>query len=517
MSQFNLIDKKWIPVRFLNGDRKELGIKDTLLHAKEIAAIEDSSPLVVASLHRFLLAVLYRALEGPTDIDQAKELFKTGLPSKKIADYLDKWRDRFYLFDEKYPFGQVPSVPDSEIEPWTKLTAEYNATTNKVLFDHTDTAKIDPISPKAAARWVISTLNFSVRGGRGYRPSPSSDGVICIPIGEDLQQTFLLTLVPYPNRMVMEADLPIWEREPNLYSYYKSGLERTASGFADLYTWQARAMRLLPLDDEKTTQVAFIPGIGYVESELRDPMVPYQERKTGIKQIGWEDRGFWRSFDSLLPDANSSSGLEPRVVSYLATLSRSRLIGSSIPFLVIGQKFKNAAIEFWRMERFKLPLDIVSNRSFKSAIQGLLELAEVGGDVLENALREMGKALITKGDRELMPDKWVSGKLKPGDATKYIMSIEASPRYWSTLESKFHDILQAYTLEKNPDEIELDWLQAVRDALKDSWEQHRASVSTGDVWAIRAVVKAEWNVSKKIKELNATIADFKKSLNKEDV
>ena len=63
MSRFNLIDEKWIPVRFLDGSRDELGIRDTLLRAKEIAAIEDSSPLVVTALHRFLLAVLYRALE----------------------------------------------------------------------------------------------------------------------------------------------------------------------------------------------------------------------------------------------------------------------------------------------------------------------------------------------------------------------------------------------------------------------------------------------------------------------
>ncbi len=114
MSRFNLVDEKWIPVRFPNGTRDELGIKDTLLRAKDIVAIEDSSPLVVASLHRFLLAVLYRALEGPTDIDQAKQLFKAGLPANKITDYLKKWRDRFWLFDDKHPFYQVPCYEPKE-------------------------------------------------------------------------------------------------------------------------------------------------------------------------------------------------------------------------------------------------------------------------------------------------------------------------------------------------------------------------------------------------------------------
>ena len=99
MSRFNLADEKWIPVRFPNATRDELGIRDTLLRSKEIAAIEDPSPLVVAALHRFLLAVLYRALEGPTDIDQAKALFKAGLPGEKITAYLrmptPRWR-RFW-------------------------------------------------------------------------------------------------------------------------------------------------------------------------------------------------------------------------------------------------------------------------------------------------------------------------------------------------------------------------------------------------------------------------------------
>ena len=83
MSRFNLIDEKWIPVRFPDGSRDELGIRDTLLRSMEIEAIEDPSPLVVAALHRFLLAVLYRALEGPIDIEQAKTRFKGRLPTEK--------------------------------------------------------------------------------------------------------------------------------------------------------------------------------------------------------------------------------------------------------------------------------------------------------------------------------------------------------------------------------------------------------------------------------------------------
>ena len=183
MSRFNLIDEKWIPVRYPDRTRDELGIRDTLLHSREIAAIEDSSPLVMAALHRFLLALLYRALEGPTDIKQAKDLFIDGLPDKKITSYLQKWRERFWLIDDKYPFAQNPSVPKDRIEPWTKLTSEYNATSNKVLFDHTDTRNAGTKELKLCSRWLLATMSFSISGGRGYYPSPSPNAMMCIPIG----------------------------------------------------------------------------------------------------------------------------------------------------------------------------------------------------------------------------------------------------------------------------------------------------------------------------------------------
>ena len=166
MSRFNLIDEKWIPVRFLDGTREERGLRDTLLRSNEIAAIEDPSPLVVAALHRFLLAVLYRALEGPTEIDRAKDLFKSGLPGEKIMAYLEMWRDRFWLFDEKYPFGQVPTFKPKNWRAWTALAVEYNADTAKVLFDHTSEEEPGSISPAAAVRWLLATQTFAVSTGK---------------------------------------------------------------------------------------------------------------------------------------------------------------------------------------------------------------------------------------------------------------------------------------------------------------------------------------------------------------
>jgi CRISPR system Cascade subunit CasA len=365
MSRFNLIDEKWIPVRLPGGSRDELGIRDTLLQSRKIAAIEDPSPLVVAALHRFLLAVLYRALEGPTDIEKAKALFKDGLPAEKITAYLERWRDRFWLFDERYPFGQNPNVPKDEIEPWTKLTAEYNAKSNKVLFDHTDTISPGAIKPKECARWLLSTMSFSISGGRGYYPSPSPNAMMCIPLGRNLHETICYSLVPYQNRDVMLGDSTIWEREPKILPL--DSPKRMASGYADLYTWQSRMILLEEHTSGEVTIMRFVAGQGFENpSDSPDPMQPYRiDKREGKLPVRFkEDRGTWRDFDSLLPD---SSGLAPLTIQNALRLSSKHSDAMAGSVLVLGLRYEppSANVDFWRMERFILPEALSGDRHIR--------------------------------------------------------------------------------------------------------------------------------------------------------
>ncbi|UJP04046.1 MAG: type I-E CRISPR-associated protein Cse1/CasA [Nitrosomonas sp.] len=495
MSRFNLIDEKWIPVRFADGTRDELGIRNTLLRAKEIAAIEDSSPLVVAALHRFLLAVLYRALEGPTDIDQAKALFKEGLPSEKIEAYLGKWRDRFWLFDEAYPFGQNPNVPKNEIEPWTKLTAEFNATSNKVLFDHTETKNPGARQAQECARWLLSTMSFSLSGGRGYYPSPSSNAMMCIPLGRNLHQTLSFSLVPYPNREIMRGDSALWEREPKTLPL--SIPKQMASGYADLYSWQARMILLEELPSGEVAVTRFVAGQGFDNpSGNPDPMQPYKADKThGKLPVQFRaDRGTWRDFDSLLPD---DAALAPLTIQNTIRLSGRRIDLMPKSVLVLGLRYEppNANVDFWRMERFVLPDALAGAHSVRVEIKKLLTEAEDAQKSLWSASNSFARDLLSRGDRN--PD----GK----DIKKFVTQIPASSWYWSTLETRFHKILREYTLECDPDDIRCQWLKSVRDTLRAAWAQHSASVSMGDAWAIRALVKAESTVLRKLKELNEEI------------
>ena len=522
MSRFNLIDERWIPVRFPDGSRDELGVRDTLLRSKEIAAIEDPSPLVVAALHRFLLAVLYRALEGPTDIDQAKTLFREGIPNHKITAYLEKWRDRFWLFDEKFPFGQVPTLEPKKWRAWTALAVEYNADTAKVLFDHTNEEEPGSISPAAAARWMLATQTFAVSTGKSEvshtGKAPSAGSMMAIPIGLNLQDTLCFCLVP-ENRMVMEGDMPLWERKPDSIEYLKTktkvsnknngeskdrAIERGASGVIDLYTWRTRSILFKESTSGFISELGFASGIGYKESIDCDPMLGYmikevtnKESKTKEKKkfsVQFEEKGTWRDFDSLLPD---NTRLAPKVIEQAVFLTKQERSRFPKGVMVLGQKYfpPRPNVEYWRKEFFALPEAISGDRNIRHDIHDMLSDAEKSASDLNKSCEAFAQNMLGHGGRNV----------EKADVQNFVAQLTALPYYWSTLESRFHEILREYTLERDPDDIHCQWLKSVRDSLKKGWDQHRASLSMSDVWAIRAFVKAEEPVRDRLSELNEEI------------
>jgi CRISPR system Cascade subunit CasA len=522
MSRFNLVDEQWIPVRLPDGSRDEMGIQDVLLRAKEIAAIEDPSPLVVAALHRFLLAVLYRALEGPTDIDQAKKLFKEGFPSNKIIAYLKKWRDRFWLFDEKYPFGQVPTFEPKKWRAWTALAVECNADTAKVLFDHTSEEEPGSISPASAARWLLATQTFAVSTGKSEvshtGKAPSAGSMMVIPIGLNSQDTLCFSLIPQ-NRMVMVGDVPLWERKPDSLEYLKTktkvldknngkskdrAVERGASGVIDLYTWRTRSVLFKESTSGFISELGFASGVGYKESIDCDPMLGYtikevtnKESKVKVKKkfsVQFEEKGIWRDFDSLLPD---DTRLAPKVIEHAVYLSKKERGRFPRGVMVLGQKYfpPRPNIAYWRKEYFALPEALSGDRNIRHDIHNILSDAEKSADELNNSCQAFARYMLGHGER----------KVEKADVYNFVAQLTGLPYYWSTLESRFHEILREYTLERDPEEIRCQWLKSVRDTLMKAWGQHRASVSMGDAWAIRALVKAEGPVLRKLKELNEEI------------
>jgi CRISPR system Cascade subunit CasA len=515
MRKFNLIEEKWIPVRFLDGSRDELGIRDTLLRAREISAIEDTSPLVVAALHRFLLAVLYRALQGPTDIEQAKKVFKEGIPAKQIQAYLEEMSPRFWLFDERYPFGQIPDFKPKEWKAWTKIAAEHNADNAKVLFDHIDIENPGTISYAAAARWLLAaqTFDLAVAKSEVIQPldAPSARALFFIVLGHNLHDTLCFNLRPRAKHLC-RADLAIWERNPETINELKSGRRRAAMGYADYYTWRSRTVVLENGKGDSIQRLGFASGVRISgDDEFIDPMVCYEANpKLGFmaKKLR-EEKQFWREFDSLLPGGEDKI---PLVLENAIELCRPAKDRWPRGILVCGQKTKRgqAKVDFWRYSLFALPKALSETSRVRSFIHSILEIAEESGKSLRSAFWIFNRHLLfrnpEKKDEELTREEKT-------DIWSMVDGMAPVQVYWSSLEVDFHRVLRLYNHEEDSEVVRASWLEGVRGALKSAWDQHAAAViSGGDVWAIRALVKAETIVQNKAKGLSEEIEKLKPPL-----
>ena len=284
-------------------------------------------------------------------------------------------------------------------------------------------------------------------------------------------------------------------------------VERGATGIVDLYLWRTRSTIIRDTSRGLVSELGFASGVGYKESLDFDPMLGYvikeitdKETKAKVKRkfsLQFSEKGTWRDFDSLLPDADQ---LAPKVVEHAVTLTRQVRDRFPRGVMVLGQKYfpPRPNIAFWRKEYFALPEAVLGDRSIRTEISDMLVDAKNSATSLEIACESFAKDLLGHGGR----------KVEKVDVGNFVAQIAAPARYWSELETTFHKILREYHLERDPDEIRCQWLQAVRAALSHAWTQHSASVSSGDAWAIRALVKAEKPVKDKLKVLKAEILKY---------
>jgi CRISPR system Cascade subunit CasA len=165
--------------------------------------------------------------------------------------------------------------------------------------------------------------------------------------------------------------------------------------------------------------------------------------------------------------------------------------------LVLGLRYEppSANVSFWRMERFIFPLALQSDMSIRNEIKSLL----IEADDAQKSLWLYGKSFarhaLSHGDRE------PAGQ----DISAFIDQMSVYPKYWAFLEVAFHEILEKYGTDTTSDEVRSHWLKKIRDALTQAWQHHRTSVAMDDAWAVRALVKSEIYITRKLKELNEEI------------
>lgn len=503
--RFQLLEAPWIPVRRPDGTTTTLGLLPVFREAEQLQGLADEGPTRQVTLYRLLLAILARSMaQAGVGVDEALE---AGFPTQAVEDYLERWREAFWLIHPERPFMQAPFLADDpvgqQLKPWTNLAPERATGNNATLFDHSVDAAPAPISLPLAARTLLGFLQFAPGGlVRALRYSdkaaPLADTAAVLPLGRSLAQTLLLA-VPEPD----PEDAPSWERPLPDRQTLERGDERTPAGECERYTWRSRSVLLAPETGESEAEcvrwIHFTVGQPMAaDPQAPDPMAAHRIRNGQPRRLSFQaGRAIWRDLPALLPDPDRGSAQPPAVMDWAADrLLRSGQadLGSlHIPVFVGGLASDQSKPLRWRAESVTLPAAVLTQPGAAQQLREQVEQAEATGGQLWQIARHTVRAMLPETpDREAKVKSWVAS-----------LDIEAA--YYAAIERSFPRVL-AHHAEGEAEQAEALWVEAQCQALQTAW-QHLAARLGSSMAAVRAVARHEGRLRALIRELRTPLSE----------
>lgn len=430
LASFDLRTEPWLPVVDLDGRHELVSLARLVLSTHRIRRLVGETPSMTAALHRFVLALTHRVYGPASEAEWAQLWEAPRLPFAPLAMYLRGKKDRFDLFDARYPFLQCRGL--STLTPATaaKLVPYRSVGNNVTLFDKTIATDQVLLTPAEAARWLVTTQAFDPGGTKtpfqkdksSERAPCSSLGVVLVE-GNTLKETLLLNSLIYRPGHEKPApstadDCPVWELsnppspEPD---------KRTARGWTDLLTWPARRILLSTRQTDTGVMVdgvTLTPGTRLQADLAGEEMMAAFRKPTGQNGKPKRDapllpvrlhsvRGVWRHSVELLMTNLWEEGKtrqRPRTLEQIAELAeRGHLAPDAVYTLrVFDQKLdKNATvIETWLEEVVPAPVALLRARD--KTLGALLGCAIAYADDVGAALRHLqrGYRKEKQGNRE---------------------------------------------------------------------------------------------------------------------
>jgi CRISPR system Cascade subunit CasA len=454
---FNLIHEPWISCVTADGDIIELGLFDTLVDADRLREITDSSPLVVAALHRLALTILHRVF-GPESYEVWGELWRTGRwPHEPLERYFEEWYDRFELFHPQRPFFQAE---DNRVKPKSLIHLVHSSNNNPTLFGHETEEEGVTFTPAQAARELLAAQAFHVAGLSGlkekFTDAPCARGVIFLAQGQNLFKTLALNLIRYPEQegpfRTSRNDRPAWEMD-NPFSPVRT----RPLGYLDYFTWHNLRVMFLPElgpDGILVRQVTIGPGLG-LDADLRDPMKLYRADKAGqgfkVMRLS-EHRSLWRSTHTFLA-LRSQLSHPPASLGWLSELVYEGYLSPemSLRYMALGMSSHQAKVFFYRHESMPLSLAYLQRQELVGHLEQVISLSEDVARALNWALKTLAQFLI-------FPASDQPGARQPDskrDVQPLVDHWGVTRHYWGDLEPFFWQLVES--LPNSPDQALASW------------------------------------------------------------
>jgi len=483
-TRYNLIDESWIPVRFLDGRSERVGLAALFRQAHAIRDLDEPNPANRIALYRVLLAILHRASSarfGSWARQERRRWRREGLPTDAVLDYLEHWRERFWLVHPEHPFMQVAALahhPDTKDKKKSVLHLALLGN-DGFLFDHRKTATLPWPD---ALRDMLGLFSFTPGGLIKILKTSDNDGPLAnsaafLALGANLGETLLLNLGSAKSN---QNDLPAWEKVPPAIKDLTAPAT-LATGPNDRYTRQSRGV-LLDVDDEgRVSEQWFAPGLALQDDpHAPDPMVAQRMSKDGktILRVRFDDgRALWRDLPSLTADAKEKA---PAVLRHAADITDEEEV---LHVLAAGLASDQAKLERVRMELLRLPHALLSVEAAAAQLREDVAAAE--------ALHDKLRALAARVVALTQPDP--EHKETREKARNRVAQSPLADVYFTHLEQRLPSLMAAYAANDWGAAHRL-WQNAMTEAAHAFWHELGILLSdTPRAWKAMAQTEAKFH------------------------
>ena len=344
--EYNLLDEPWIPVRLIDGTITDVGLLELLRRTTDIADLACELPTQSIAIQRLILAIAYR-VATPHDTRDWVRQWEDGAPTEQMIEYLERWRDRFYLFGGRFPFMQVADLRTAKdaVSGLEKLIAD--VPNGEQFFTTRHGRALACIPPSEAARWLVHAQAYDpsgirsgavgdsqVKGGKGYPIGPAWCGHLGLVWlkGKDLDETLVLNLIPVSTAALRGVDSSTnwgacsWEDpEPENsvrgdYSLLDPAGTPKELSIPRLLTWHSRRIRLVG-DSSGVTGVVLAQGDKLAPQEMRlyEPQSLWRYSTPQSKKFKTDvymprkfeaGRALWRNLPGTLPTVITVQGVD---------------------------------------------------------------------------------------------------------------------------------------------------------------------------------------------------------------
>lgn len=235
---YNLLEEKWLPVLWKNGNPNRVGIIEALTQAHRIRQIAANNPMDRVAILRFLLALLYWC-KGNSDDANAPP---GGSFSKEWLKKLDDNEHLFNLLgDEDHSgFYQDHDVRGNAVAA-TKLLHDLPSATNIAHFRHVQDFH-DGLCLACCAMGLLRWPGVApaMKAGPLEQMTACLNGntpAYSIRTGANLLETLWLN---WPINSPVDGDAPVWQKSE----------EGSPLGFLKGMTWRSRRILLAPPDEQ---------------------------------------------------------------------------------------------------------------------------------------------------------------------------------------------------------------------------------------------------------------------------